>query len=254
MEFLWQRTKLVWSDDVLSVMNCETKSVQEVSANLVHNAVRNTDYRGNQFLQLMAILRDSTHTVIPLKRMFQGVCADVDFDDLLDVAKGLALRTQPQVDDFCKTNEFKFLKVKQNLRSWLYNRENTQIDQKAVDEQLDVELSMGNDNDKAILSELVKICDGITAEHPSNNFKKQKFQLFQCIQVSRCTEKWIVSIHPPGSGKSYVILLLALFYLGRGVDKVIILTSSHFLEKQLEMQIGDVIKGKNIVVGTDLVP
>ena len=56
------------------------------------------------------------------------------------------------------------------------------------------------------------------------------------------TGQFTLSLIPPGSGKTFIIMLLAHYYSSTENSRILILTCSRFLEAQMDSELGPYMK------------
>jgi reverse gyrase len=73
-------------------------------------------------------------------------------------------------------------------------------------------------------------------------FKAEPLQSLIVAQMILKTDQFSFSLIPPGSGKTFIIMLLALYYSDQYNSSIFILTSNSFLEAHLDSELKPYLK------------
>ena len=79
---------------------------------------------------------------------------------------------------------------------------------------------------------------------PGGRFKSDNLQSLFVAQLYLNNQKNVLAVIPPGSGKSFINLLLASYINQKDGCKILLLTSTRFLEDQLNSMLEDYIDSR----------
>jgi hypothetical protein len=93
----------------------------------------------------------------------------------------------------------------------------------------------------------VEIAETVEAKR-AGKFKQEKLQCLIAALMIRNDSKFSLSLIPAGSGKTFIIMLLTLYFAQRRNNSVLVLTSSGFLETQMDLELKPYLRGTDYKV------
>lgn len=73
----------------------------------------------------------------------------------------------------------------------------------------------------------------------NGRFNKQTLQQYICASLAMRKSKYVIGVVPPGSGKTFILMLLAEYYAQEPGSKVVCLTCNEYLSLQMDKMLAD---------------
>lgn len=137
----------------------------------------------------------------------------IDIGNFVTVIKALAMMDPPFADSICKKRDYDIFKVLKNYQNDRDNREQESIDQKKVNERIEVLNAGFSPEETKALEFAEKANEWLIKQNPDGQYRRQPLQMHMVAKITGTKGlKFTLSEHPPGTGKSWIIALLIAAY------------------------------------------
>jgi len=162
--------------------------------------------------------------------------------------KGLSNLGKAEAQNHLKKHHEDMEKAILSLNQALDTRTHADVKQDKLKAYLAKQMESASVEFQALVNVFAEQGAELEALHSYGKFKRDPMQEYICARIVEGKAQMGIFVIPPGSGKSFILLQLALYYRRKLNKKVIILTSTVFLVEQLYSQLRGYYKSTEIAI------
>lgn len=170
------------------------------------------------------------------------------FGEYIELAQGLSTMNGIQAQKFVMNQQYSLKACFANFKRAIANREHEDIEESKVDEKVKQLKDAASPEAQRAWQKAEEASKWLMEQSPKGVYKQQPFQMHMIATIcAKLSKKFVLSVHPPSAGKSWIAALLcAFYYLKNNNFKFLILTSDEVLKSQIDSQLRDYLRDLNI--------
>jgi len=178
-----------------------------------------------------------------LKDFLSKKCKNkLDIDELVTVVNGLLTMSSDRRLQFMHAVGKDLKAAHASILTFVNKRENVNIDQAVVDKHFNTLMKDFTESQREVFKVYNAISGDLATKFPEH-YQHQVQQVYACTVMQTMPHRMNLAVIPPGGGKSMIILLTALYASTIENKKVYILTSTKYLEMQLDAMLKRFLEG-----------
>ena len=175
--------------------------------------------------------------------------------DLLKLCQEFSKLPKLEADAFCDS-QTDLVSALPNIIRQGQSRQSGLVNSNVVQQWVTARVAEQDDAFKAVFNEMLEISERCAAQDTRGKYQPDHLQAYAAASLVCAAGHTNVAQIAPGQGKSFILMLLALYYRAKHpMKRVVILTTSELLVKQLTSELKPFVnEDTEIVIDTELLP